>query len=166
MTSETLENVYYEGLQDAHSACVQALDVTVEMGRAAKDKELSEALIDASNGISRGIDDLKTLCAEHGIDPKGQHCKGMEGLVEEARAHALEDGSDEGPVRDAKIIAQYQRLAHYAIAAYGTLRTFANRLDLDGDAARLSQMLDKGYDGDRRMTGVATGASGINQAAV
>ena len=166
MPTETLHDIYRDGLQDAYSACKQSLDVTVEMGRAAEDKALSEALIDASNGISKGMDDLASLCAEHDLDPEGHHCKGMEGLVAEARAHALGESTADGPVRDARIVTQYQRLAHYAIAAYGTLRTFANRLGLDGDAAVLTQMLDSGYGGDRRMTDVATGADGVNRSAV
>jgi ferritin-like metal-binding protein YciE len=166
MPAETLNDVYREGLQDAFSACKQSLDVTIEMGRAAEDKALSEALIDASNGLADGMDRLASLCAEHDLDPDGHHCKGMEGLAAEARAHALDNKTPSGAVRDATIITQYQRLTHYAIAAYGTLRTFANRLGLDGDAAVLTQMLDSGYDGDRRMTDVATGDDGMNRAAV
>lgn len=165
MSSQSLKHIYLEGLQDAYSACKQSLDVTAELGRAAEDKALSEALIDAATGISDGMDKLKSLCSEHGVDPDGHHCKGMEGLVEEARAHALEAGLEEGPTRDAMIISQYQRLAHYAIAAYGTQRAFANRLELDGDGAVLSEMLDSGYDGDRRMTDIATGSKGVNEAA-
>ncbi|PRY22142.1 ferritin-like metal-binding protein YciE [Aliiruegeria haliotis] len=164
MSDKTLHDVYHEGLQDAYSACKQALDVTVEMGRAAGDTALSEALVDASNGISSGMDALTSLCASHDIDPDAHHCKGMEGLVAEARAHAVDAEMTSGDVRDAVIISQYQRLAHYAIAAYGTLRAFANQLDLDGDAATLSEMLDAGYDGDRRMTAIATGG-GVNQSA-
>ncbi len=61
------------------------------------------------------------------------------------------------------IIAQYQRMVHYSIAGYGCLRAFANRLDLDGDGAVLSECLDACYDGDRHMTEIATG--GVNTAA-
>lgn len=165
MAADELKDIYLTGLQDAYSACKQSLEVTTDLGRAAQDKALSEALIDASAGISDGMDKLSSLCNEHGIDPDAHHCKGMEGLVAEARAHAIEEDLADGPVRDAMIISQYQRLAHYAIAAYGTLKAFANRLDLDGDGAILSEMLDSGYDGDRRMTAIATGSSGVNEAA-
>lgn len=162
---KTFEDLYHTELQDAYSACKQSMDVTVEMGRAAKNKELSEALIDASNGIADGMDKLKSLCAEHGIDPDGHKCKGMAGLVAEAREHSLKTEFGDEAIQDAMIISQYQRLAHYAIAAYGTLRQFANRLGHDGDGAILNEMLDSGYDGDRRMTAIATGSGGVNSEA-
>ncbi len=162
MSLNTLEDLYHTELQDAFSACKQSLDVTVEMGRAATDKALSEALIDASNGISDGMDKLRSLCADHDIDPDGHTCKGMKGLVTEARAHALKENFGDDALRDAMIISQYQRLGHYALAAYGTLRDFANRLGHDGDGAALAEMLDSCYDGDRRMTAIAIGSDGIN----
>ncbi|HSG33004.1 MAG TPA: DUF892 family protein, partial [Sphingomonadaceae bacterium] len=90
MTLNTLQDVYKDQLQDLYSACKQSLDATTELGRAAEDKELSEALIAGANGISAGIDELKSLCAKHDIDPDGEHCKGMEGLAREARSHGIE----------------------------------------------------------------------------
>ncbi|MGR3485067.1 MAG: ferritin-like domain-containing protein [Paracoccaceae bacterium] len=162
MAITTLHDVYHDQLQDLYSACKQSLEATTALGRAATDSELSEALIDGASGISRGMDHVQSICADHDIDPTGEHCKGMEGLVKEARAHALEGefGSDEA--RDAMIVTQYQRMVHYALAGYGCLVAFANRLELDGDAAKLQECLDQTYDGDRRMTAIATGPGGVN----
>ncbi|RVT80710.1 ferritin-like domain-containing protein [Rhodobacteraceae bacterium CCMM004] len=161
MTMNSLKDVYLDQLQDLYSACKQSLDATTKLGRAAGDKDLSEALIDGAQGISSGMEKIANLCSDHGIDPTGEHCKGMEGLVAEAHAHALDEkfGSDE--VRDAMIITQYQRMVHYAMAGYGCVVAFANRLGFDGDAAVLQEMLDQTYDGDRRMTHIAT-QGGIN----
>ena len=100
MTMQSLKDVYHDQLQDIYSACKQSLDVTTELGRAASNKELSEALIAGGQGISKGMDALKSICAEHDIDPEGEHCKGMEGLVKEARAHALEEDFGDDDVRD------------------------------------------------------------------
>lgn len=61
------------------------------------------------------------------------------------------------------IITQYQRMVHYALAGYGSVVAFANRLGLDDDAAKLQKLLDETYDGDRHMTAIATG--GVNKAA-
>lgn len=163
MTLATLEDVYKHQLQDIYSACKQSLEATTALGRSASDKELSEALIAGGNGISDGIDKLKSLCATHDINPEGAHCKGMEGLALEARAHGVDADISDPDVRDAVIITQYQRLVHYALAGYGSLAAFANRLGLDEDAGILKQMLDETYDGDRRMTAIATG--GINKKA-
>ncbi|MGR3436044.1 MAG: YciE/YciF ferroxidase family protein [Shimia sp.] len=163
MAIGSLKDVYHDQLQDLYSACKQSLEVTTELGRAAKDETLSKALQDGAQGISQGMDDIASLCADHGIDPEGEHCKGMEGLVKEARAHGIEEDFSDDEARDAMIVTQYQRMAHYAIAGYGCLKAFANRLGFDGDGAVLEKCLDASYDGDRRMTEIATG--GINKAA-
>ncbi|SHI56153.1 ferritin-like domain-containing protein [Wenxinia saemankumensis] len=164
MAMNDLKDVYLDQLQDLYSACKQSLAATTELGRAATDETLSEALIAGGNGISEGMDKIASLCNDHGIDPTGEHCKGMEGLVKEARAHALEEEFGDDDARDAMIITQYQRMCHYALAGYGCLVAFANRLGLDGDAAVLKDCLDQTYDGDRRMTDIAVNG-GVNAAA-
>ena len=160
MTLNTLEDVYHDQLQDLWSANSQALDILTELGQAASDKGLSEALIAGSNGINDGIKKIAEICNTHGIDPNGEHCKGMEGLVSEAKAHALDAEFGDDSVRDAMIITQYQRMVHYALAGYGCLVAFANRLGHDEDGAILQDCLDKTYSGDRTMTDIATG--GVN----
>ena len=164
MSLKNLKDVYLHQLQDLYSGCKQSLDVTNELGRAAKDEDLSKALIAGAQGISKGMDQLQSLCAKHDIDPEGAHCKGMEGLVKEARSHGLKEDFGNHDVQDAVIITQYQRMVHYALAGYGSLLAFANRLNLDDDAAVLQGQLDETYDGDRTMTAIAT-RGGVNEAA-
>ena len=165
MALNDLKDVYLDQLQDLYSACKQSLAVTTELGRAAHAESVSEALIDGQNGLSDGMDKIAGLCSDHGIDPTGEHCKGMEGLVKEARAHGIEQEFGDEDARDARIITQYQRMCHYAIAGYGCLVAFANRLGLDGDAAVLQGCLDATYEGDDRMTKIAM-QGGINKAAM
>ena len=164
MTMNTLKDVYLDQLQDLWSANKQSFEVVNELGRAASDKALSEALIAGANGISEGMEKVAELCAKHDIKPNGEHCKGMEGLVKEAKAHVLDAEFGDDDVRDAMIITQYQRMVHYALAGYGCVVAFANRLEEDGDGAILQKCLDDTYDGDRRMTDIAS--NGINAAAV
>lgn len=160
---ETLKDLYIDQLQDIYSACKQSRDITVELEEAATDVELKKALGSGHQGISEGMNMLKSLIASHGADSKGKHCKGMEGLVKEARAHALDETFGDASVRDAMIITQYQRMAHYAIAAYGCVKAFAGRLGLDSDAGKLDEHLGYTYDGDDKMTALAIG--GINAGA-
>ena len=163
MAITTLKDLYLDQLKDIYSACKQSMPVVTELGRNATSRELSEALIAGNNGIARGMEVLAEICNSHGTDPTGEHCKGMEGLVLEARKHAVEASIGDDDVRDAAIITQYQRLTHYAIAGYGCLRSFANRLELDGDAAKLQECLDQTREGDQHMTRIAEG--GVNAAA-
>jgi len=160
MSLNSLHDVYHDQLQDIWSANQQSLDVITELGRAAEDKSLSEALIAGANGVSDGIEKLTELCNKHDLKPNGEHCKGMEGLVKEAKAHVLEAEFGNAETRDAMIITQYQRMVHYALAGYGCLVAFANRIGEDGDAAILQECLDHTYDGDRTMTEIAT--NGVN----
>ncbi len=155
MSLNSLDDVYVHQLQDLYSACRQAQYATTQLGRAAKDEELSKALIAGSEGISRGIDLLASICATHKVDPEAEHCKAMEGLVSEARRHALDTDFGSDDARDAMIISQYQRMVHYAIAGYGTLVAFANELGLDREAAQLQSELDENYGGDRHMSKIA-----------
>ncbi|MFD1912094.1 ferritin-like domain-containing protein [Halodurantibacterium flavum] len=163
MAINSLKDLYIDQLQDIYSANKQALEVTGELAEAAKDRDLKKALKAGVEGIQNGIDTLDKIIRGHDADPSGEHCKGMEGLVREARSHALEEEYGSDDTRDAMIIAQYQRMVHYAIAGYGCLVAYASRLDLSDDAAALQECLDHSYSGDDTMTEIATG--GVNQAA-
>ncbi|SEO04957.1 ferritin-like domain-containing protein [Palleronia pelagia] len=164
MAMNSLKDVYIDQIQDLYSACKQSIEATTALGQATEDKELGEAMAAGSAGIADGMQKLEQICSDHGVNPDGEFCKGMEGLVKEVHAHALDEEFGDSDVRDAMIITQYQRMVHYALAGYGCLVAFANRLKLDGDAAILQECLDQTYDGDRHMTEIAT-KGGVNAAA-
>lgn len=125
---------------------------------------LMKALNAGTEGIQRGIGAIAKITSERDEPTEGQHCKGMEGLVEEAQAHAVKDSYGKEATRDAMIITQYQWLIDYAITGYGCLAAFAERLELDSAMMELMACLDASYDGDRTMTALATG--GINREAL
>jgi ferritin-like metal-binding protein YciE len=100
-------------------------------------------------GIAKHTATLKELIeAQEGKISK-EHCKGMEGLVEEANKHTSgEEAPKKGPVRDAQIIAQYQRMSHYGLAGFGTAAAYAKALGLKEDTKRLKQVTKEIYLGD------------------
>lgn len=157
MRIDPLEDLYLDQLKTIYSANLQALDVTRALATAATDTELAQALRAGAQAIQTGIAALAKIAQRHDADPSSVHCKGMEGLVTEARAHALEETFGENATKDAMIIIQYQRLIHYAIAGYGCLVAFAAGLELDQDVTALKTCLDASYDGDRTLTKLATG---------
>ncbi len=163
MALNDLKDVYIDQMQDLYSADRQSAKITAELAKKATDDELVSALEAGVKGIEQGMSQLEKLIKGHGADPTGEHCKGMEGLVKEARAHALEEEFGSDAARDAMIISQYQRMAHYAIAGYGCVATFAARLGLDDEAKVLRECTESTREGDERMTKIAT--SGINAAA-
>ncbi len=163
MAIQNLKDVYTDQLADLWSACSQSREVTMSLAKAAKSAELRDALDAGAEGIQDGMTIVKELADAHGFDAESAHCKGMEGLVKEARSHGLEEEFGDEDAQDAMIITQYQRMAHYAIAGWGCLYAFANRLGLEDDAAKLKQCLESTKDGDAHMSALATG--GINAAA-
>jgi ferritin-like metal-binding protein YciE len=89
----------------------------------------------------------------HGEEAKKQKCKGMEGVLDEGNEMA---GKDATPaVRDAAIISACQRVEHYEIAAYGTVRTYAEQLGHDRAAALLKETLDEETMADKTLTKIA-----------
>ena len=164
MAMNSLKDVYVDQCQDLYSACMQSLGVTRRLAGAAHNEELRQALEAGAQGIQDGMEKVKGIITAHGADPEGEHCKGMEGLVREARSHSLEEEWGDRDAQDAMIISQYQRMAHYAIAGWGTLVAFAKRLGLDDDARTLQENLDHTYSGDRHMTAIAEGQ--VNKAAM
>lgn len=157
MTISTLQDLYIDQLQDIYSANKQSLRVTKDLREAATSSELTTGLEEAVKGISTGMEQIKGLIEGHDANPNAEFCKGMEGLVKEAKAHAIEADISDKDVLDASIIAQYQRMAHYAMAGYGTATAFAERLGLDKDASVLRECLEETRGGDARMTGIAVG---------
>jgi ferritin-like metal-binding protein YciE len=90
----------------------------------------------------------------------------MEGLIREGDKVIAAQGDP--AVKDAALIAAAQRVEHYEIAAYGTVRTLADELDLDDAQDLLDQTLDEESSADKLLTKIATGGmfkAGINQQA-
>ncbi|MGK7650971.1 ferritin-like domain-containing protein [Roseovarius sp. B08] len=150
----TLKDLYIEELQDLWSANDQMSGVVSSMADKASDSKLADRLNTAKDGIGKHIDLLKSLLEDAGAEVQKEHCKGMEGLVSEARKHAL-DSDMSGAALDVAIIAQYQRLCHYGIAGFGTTKAFAEALELDDAATKLDGALDKIYGSDDFMTDLA-----------
>ena len=164
MAIQGLKDVYVDQCQDLYSACKQSHDATLALHGAAKNEDLRAALKAGAEGIKDGMEKVAGIAKGHGADPEGEHCRGMEGLVKEARAHALEEEFGDDDARDAMIIAQYQRMAHYAIAGWGCLEAYAKRLGLDDDARTLGGNLRATQEGDQTMNKIAEGE--VNQAAM
>ena len=153
----TLKDLYIEELQDLWSANDQMSVIVAEMAEMAdkaSDSRLADRLSSAKDGVDQHIRLLKSLLEDIEAEVEKDHCKGMEGLVKEARKHAL-DSDMQGTALDVAIIAQYQRLAHYGIAGFGTTKAFAETLGEDEAASKLDEALDRIYQSDAFMSELA-----------
>lgn len=164
---ENLEQLYHDQLKDLHSAETQLLEALPEMVREATNPELKEAFQSHLQETRVQKERLERICAVHNLDPEGETCDAMKGLIKEARKHGAETRS--GEVRDAVLIASANRVEHYEIAGYGVARAFAKVLGFEGDIESLEETLKEEGDADEKLTKLATGgmfSSGVNKAAV
>lgn len=152
---DDLMSIYIENLQDLWSANDQMKAVVTDMAAAAEDRALAGRLEESASEIGAHTAMLMSIIGAAGGDCEKHHCKGMEGLVKEARKHALEADFAEGALRDVVIIAQYQRMAHYGLAGFGTAVAFAKALGRSDDAGKLEGVLDDVYSADRYLTDLA-----------
>jgi len=86
----------------------------------------------------------------------------MEGLIAEGQ-EVVGDTEEDTAVRDAGIIVCSQKIEHYEIAAYGSLRTLANRMGQSEIASLLEQTLEEEKETDQTLTQIAE--SSVNEEA-
>ena len=152
---EDLNDLYTGELADLWSANDQMQKTVKKLMSKASDSGLKEMLEKSLTGIAAHTETLKELLAASGEKVKKEHCKGMEGLVAEAVKHTTEEAPEKGPVLDAVIIAQYQRMTHYGIAGFGTAASYAGTLGLKDAQKQLKALTKDTYSGDSYMTKLA-----------
>ena len=151
---KNLTDCYTEELADNWSANDQMTKIVKQMADKAGDKKLSDRLSKAAEGIEKHTQTIKQLLDDCGESEK-EHCKGMEGLVKEAKKHALEADISDSDVRDVVMITQYQRMCHYGIAGLGSAKAFAEALGKSDHVSKLDQIVSDIYDADENMTDLA-----------
>ena len=157
----TLQELYVDELKDLWSANDQMAKALKKIVKQATDRKLKDLLQNSQDGIAAHTDILKGLIeGQHG-KVKKEHCKGMEGLVAEALKHTVEEAPKSGPVLDAAIIAQYQRMTHYGITGFGTVAAFAKALKLDDDSSKLEAAVKDMHRGDDMMSELAESAVNV-----
>ena len=103
---EDLKDLYIDELKDLWSANDQMQRLLKKIMKKPSDPKLAEMLAKSVEGIEKHTEVVKSLIQAQGEKVSKEHCKGMEGLVEEATKHAIEEAPEKGPVLDAVIIAQ------------------------------------------------------------
>ncbi|MBC7781907.1 MAG: DUF892 family protein [Proteobacteria bacterium] len=160
----TLQELYVDELKDLWSANDQMVRVLKKMGPKATNAKLKTMLESAQGGIAKHTEMLKGMIEGQDEKVSKEHCKGMEGLATEALKHTIEEGPESGPVLDASIIAQYQRMTHYGITGFGTVAAFAAALKLTDHNTQLKAAVKDMYGSDQLMTELAESA--VNTKAV
>ena len=131
-------NATYCYLYNAEKQLTKALP---KLAKNATNRELRAALESHLGETNEQISRLEQIFELLDETPRGKHCAGMAGIIEEGNDMLEEDAED--AVMDACIIAAGQRAEHYEMAAYGTCVAWAKALDLQEVATLLQETLDE-----------------------
>src|SRR5207247_6183299 len=144
MKMDTLQKLYVDELRDRYKAENQLLKALPKMAKAASSEELKNAFEKHLEQTETHVERLEEIFQELDQNPKGKTCHGMKGLIEEGSEILGEEG--DSSVLDAGIIVAAQKVEHYEIAGYGSVRTFAELLGQKKAAELLKQTLDEEYE--------------------
>jgi ferritin-like metal-binding protein YciE len=157
-----LQKLFEDELKDiywAEKALAKALPKLVKY---ATSEELKEALENHAEETQMHVQKVEQVFEILGKKAQTKKCEAMEGLVKEAEE--IIDSTDEGAMRDAGIISAAQKVEHYEIASYGTLRTFANTLGHDDVVTLLEEILEQEKNADEKLTEIAESTINIEAA--
>jgi len=159
MKLESLNELFIDELEDLYSAenmIIKALPKMIEKVASPQLKSaLSNHLKETEGQVVR-LDKIFDELEEQNddVDRTDKKCKGIEGIIKENEELLKEDA--EPDVRDAGIIAGAQRVEHYEIAAYGTVRTYANLLGHNEWARLLEETLNEEKSADEKLNMLST----------
>ena len=153
MKLDNLRKLYVEELRDLYNAENQLVKALPKMAKGTSSDELKQALEDHLEQTEGHVERLEEIFEGLDENPKGKTCKAMKGLVEEGSEILKEEGEES--VLDAGIIAAAQKVEHYEIASYGTVRTWAKLLGEDEAAELLQETLDEEGEADKLLNQLA-----------
>ena len=160
MSAKNLKDLFQEELKDIYNGESQILKTLPKLIRAAQSDELRDALEQHLEETEGQKQRLEKIFSNLGIPAKGKTCEGLMGIIAEGDATLDEVGD---AATDAAIVAAAQKVEHYEMATYGTLRTWAEQLGHDDAVTLLEQSLEEEKAADQKLTQLAE--SFVNEAA-
>ncbi|HEX7011020.1 MAG TPA: ferritin-like domain-containing protein [Phycisphaeraceae bacterium] len=150
---DSLQDLYLNQLQDLYDAEKRILAALPKMADAAASSDLRQAFTEHQRQTQEHITRLEQIFRQMGREPKRETCEGIKGILDEG--DELINAEGDNMVRDAALIAAAQRVEHYEIAAYGTVRSLAQRLNQPEAVSLLQQTLNEEGDTDKMLTRIA-----------
>jgi ferritin-like metal-binding protein YciE len=157
-----LKELYIDELKDLYSAEKQLVKALPKMVKGAASDELRKGFEEHLEQTKGHVQRLEQIFEALGESPKGEKCKGMAGLIEEGSEVLDEDY--EGNILDAALIGAAQRVEHYEIAGYATVRAMAESLGETEHVTLLKETLDEEKETDEKLTQLAeeTNRAGVS----
>lgn len=159
--SKMLEDLFHDTLKDIYYAEKKILSTLPKMQKAAQSGEL-KAAFEKHHGETEGhVERLERVFALIDKKPQGKTCAAIVGITDEG-AEIMEEYKG-SPAHDAGLLASAQAVEHYEITRYGTLRTWAEELQLDEAVTLLQATLEEEEATDEALSSLAE--SVVNQRA-
>jgi ferritin-like metal-binding protein YciE len=155
MEMNSLQDVFVDELRDLLNAEQKIIKTLPKMAKKAGHRELQSAFQEHLEQTKGQVQRLEKIFESMGMAARGKRCKGIEGIIEEGQ-EMIEESEDQD-LTDAVLIGAAQKVEHYEIAAYGTVRTYAQLLGNTQAARLLQQTLDEEKETDRKLTELAEG---------
>lgn len=153
MKANSLRELYLGELRDLYDAEHQIIKALPKMISKTSSDELKSALTEHLEVTRQQAERLEQIFQIIGEKAKTEKCHGVEGVIKEG-SELLKETDDEG-VRDAAIISAAQKVEHYEIASYGTVRTWASLLGEREAADLLEQTLNEEKEADQKLNEIA-----------
>jgi len=150
---DSLNELLEDELKDLYSAENQLVKALPRMAKKAASESLQEAFLAHLEETQGQVERLDKIGQLMGIKLTGKKCKAMEGLIEEGKEILEEEGRS--AVIDAALIGAAQRVEHYEIAAYGTVKAIAEHLGLDKVVKLLDATLEEEGEADKKLTAIS-----------
>jgi ferritin-like metal-binding protein YciE len=154
MAEQTLKELYIDELRDLYDAENQLVKALPKLARKAQSEQLRNGIEEHLEHTKNHAKRIEQIFESLGAPAKGKKCKGMQGIVGEG-SQALREGYEDS-LLDSAIIGAAQRVEHYEIAAYGTVREFAKLLGENEAESLLNETLEEEKETDRKLTELAT----------
>ncbi len=150
MQKDSLKQLYIDELKDLYSAETQMVKALPKLAKASSNAQLRQAFEEHLRQTSEQVSRLEQIFEMLGEKPSGKKCLGMEGLVKEGAETMQEKYSDS--VMDAALIGAAQRVEHYEIAGYGTVRALAELLGESEHISLIEGTLNEEKETDEKLT--------------
>jgi|SRR5579872_6558753 ferritin-like metal-binding protein YciE len=153
MQNNSLRRLYIDELRDLYNAETQLVKALPKMAKASSNTELRQAFEEHLRQTAEQVSRLEQIFESLEEKPTGKKCLGMEGLVKEAAETMREEY--ENAVMDAAVIGAAQRVEHYEIAGYGTVKAFAELLEEEEHVSLIEQTLLEEKSADEKLTALS-----------
>lgn len=155
MAIKSLQDLFVDELRDIYHAEKQLTKALPKMAKAASSDQLKQAFESHLEETRGQIERLEQIFDELDLRKRGKPCEAMEGLIEEGKE--IMEETKEPEVLDAALIVAAQKVEHYEISSYGSLKALAETLGHTKAAKLLGETLKEESSADEKLNKLAVG---------